>query len=267
LSKLVRELFPPLILRVLQSLRNSKHRHKSSIKTYDDVMLAKHVVWRNEIFKSTTMKKNLRIEDIAPIMGIAHLAERSESLTVLDFGGGGGNHKTVANIYFPRLKFKWIVVETVSMCAEAEQMNSDPNLIFISNPGSINRQDYGVDLLIVSSSIQYTEKPLATLRSLLELKPRYIQISRTPVNNTDTNIIYTQESLLSDNGPGHELPEDFMEALVKYPITVIPWSQLIQLLEEEYEILFVIDEGLWDVEKFGNAVQKIGVMCRLKTDG
>lgn len=185
-----------------------------------------------------------------------------EALSVLDFGGGTGNLHPVAQIVFPGKTFKWVVVETPELCRQAKKLIPEADLEFASSISVANQKFSGViDVAILGSSLQYTLEPLVTLKEILELKPNFIWITKTPVTKTNFPIQTFQRSRLTDNGPGKS-SGTFSNREVEYPITICPITSLEGLLLKDYEIIFKLDEGPFSLN--GKEHQLKGYFCGKK---
>jgi putative methyltransferase (TIGR04325 family) len=185
-----------------------------------------------------------------------------EAIQVLDFGGGTGNLHPVAQIIFPGKTFNWVVVETPELARQAKELISEADLEFASSISEANQNFSGViDVAILGSSLQYTLEPLVTLREILELKPNFIWITKTPVTENNLPIQTFQRSRLTDNGPGKS-SGTFSNREVEYPITICSISALEELLCRDYEIIFKLDEGPFSLN--GNDYQLKGYFCGKK---
>lgn len=185
----------------------------------------------------------------------------TDSLKVIDFGGGGGSLRELACSAKRDLNLEWVVVETPEMVKEARLELQEDWIKYESSVLEASTRLSSVDLIIASGSLQYTQKPLETLLSLTELGSEYVYITRTPLSNDGNSIEYTQESFLASNGPGDSLPRNFKNRIVRYVNTIVPKSEFEKILSLNYKIVLHIDEGLWDESKFGNLVSTNGYYC------
>jgi putative methyltransferase (TIGR04325 family) len=185
-----------------------------------------------------------------------------ESVSVLDFGGGTGNLHPIAQIIFPSKTFKWVVVETPELCSQAKKLISDAELQFVSSISEAGQNLSGeIDVAILGSSLQYTHEPLVVLKDILELSPNFIWITKTPFTDSNSPTQTFQRSRLKDNGPGKSLGR-MSNREVEYPITICSSSALEELICRDYEIIFKLDEGPFELN--GKEYQLKGYFCRKK---
>ena len=208
---------------------------------YEQSELARVVVEKNIIFKENLSNRNeLDLPALRTLIGVG-LADSGDDLRVMDFGGGGGYHYTIARKAFGNSKtIKWNVVETEAMSQAAKRI-SDDNLRFFTTIEAAKNDLGAVDLVFSSSAIQYCPEPLKYLDRLTRIESKFIFITRTPFIAGNTEIIAKQNSNLSDNGPG-PLPHGFTDRIISYPITYSSMPVVEKILNERYEIRFKIVE-------------------------
>jgi len=231
-------------------------------KDYQDDELVRTIVEKGLLHR-VSLHTNREISSAelrsASILGFM---PNKEAIQVLDFGGGTGNLHPVAQIIFPGKTFNWVVVETPELARQAKELISEADLEFASSISEANQNFSGViDVAILGSSLQYTLEPLVTLREILELKPNFIWITKTPVTENNLPIQTFQRSRLTDNGPGKS-SGTFSNREVEYPITICSISALEELLCRDYEIIFKLDEGPFSLN--GNDYQLKGYFCGKK---
>lgn len=218
--------------------------------------------------KNVTMKQSLKRDQFLgsdatrTLMSIG-FALNSKSIRVLDFGGGGGYHYTLARLALgEECNIKWNVVETETMCQSAHPME-DESLKFFSTISAAEKDLGNVDLLLSSSALQYCPDPIAYLKELLAVSAKYIYITRTPFFPGDQTLVSVQSSMLSHNGPG-PLPSGYTDQEILYPISFVPVDQVEALIQEKYTIRFkVLEEpaNLFVENKAVNAYY--GFFCEL----
>lgn len=169
------------------------------------------------------------------------LSKTSHSLNVIDFGGGGGYHYTIAsNALSDQDSLRWNVVETTAMANEAQRI-AHKNLRFFDNIAEAKNDLEAVDLVFTSSALQYCPSPLTFLKQLTEIDAKYLFITRTPFTDADGDIFSSQVSRLSANGPG-PLPAGYADREMTYPITYVSKLKVEKILKEKYHIQFTIIE-------------------------
>jgi ubiquinone/menaquinone biosynthesis C-methylase UbiE len=123
--------------------------------------------------------------------------------------------------------------------------------------------DLDCDLLYLSSSLQYVEDPMQILSQLIRIRPKLILISRTPFNQKDTKAIFTQKSRLSSNGPG-PLPSKYKDCKIQYEVNVPSYSQVVEMLEEKYDIQWTCSENEEMVGPDNSRYQYLSILAKSK---
>lgn len=265
MKSLLKQLLPPLLLKVLKR----SHTHLRAYKTYEDAIAAcqKDAYQSNDLVK-VVVDKNLAYKDkveqeaifdlgtLRTLIGLG-LSKTSDSLNVIDFGGGGGYHYTIAsNAFGNSTQLKWNVVETTAMASEAQRI-ANLNLKFFDNIAEASKDLESIDLIFTSGALQYCPSPLTFLKQLADINAKYIYITRTAFTDAEEDIFSTQVSHLSSNGPG-PLPIGYVDKLMTYPITYVSQSKAEAILKEKYHIQFKIIEdkaayivGNKEIDMFG----------------
>ena len=123
-------------------------------------------------------KEDYRWPALACLLSIA--AENGGELNVLDFGGALGSFYFQHNFFLNRLKsIRWSVIEQAHFveCGRNEFQNEE--LRFYSNIDECLANEK-VDVVFLSSVLQYLEKPESILIGLSKSKADYVLIDRTP---------------------------------------------------------------------------------------
>jgi putative methyltransferase (TIGR04325 family) len=187
---------------------------------------------------------------------------KSEDLSILDFGGGGGSTFTLAQKYFGPIIKSWTIVETPQMVKSAA-ISYHPKLNFVSDIRGLNPLLY--DLVIFSSSLQYCDDPEAVLRSVAMLEAEYIWITRTAIVNESISGIQ-QVSRLHKNGPQFEgaSPTSFeLNYDVEYLMTPIEDSLIDHILGDSYDQIFRAEEEPDMFNLNGTKVSQWGILLKL----
>lgn len=207
------------------------------IDNYDNRLLAEVVSRKTLIYINETDQKVLPNSNYLSLLSAVYSI--GEVKNVVDFGGAAGIHYYLFKSFVPNLK-SWLVIETTAM-VEQQAQNSDKKLKYCTLK-SLTTENFNCDLLYLSGSLQYVEDPLHTLNYLLSTNPKAVLISRTPFNDLETNVKFTQTSKLSSNGPG-PLPSGYKDCAVKYEVNVPSYNQVIRLLEKDYTIQWTCFEN------------------------
>ena len=222
------------------------------------VVIEKNIAYKKQIQSNPTFD----LGSLRTLIGLG-IANTKDSLHVLDFGGGGGYHYTIARVALGNGKsLKWNVIETPAMVKEAQRI-TDGNLKFFDNITDAKSDLGSVDLVFTSSALQYCPNPLKCLKELTEVGAKYLFITRTPFGDSDKSLISIQESNLSDNGPG-PLPLGFADRTVSYPITFANKHEAEEILNEKYEIRFSIVEDKGSFRAGNSKFDKFGYFCSLR---
>lgn len=243
----------------LNDCRNKGYEYQNLV----DVVVKKNKIWHD----ATQIVPELDLSAIRTLMaiGLALKNNNSEKLTVLDFGGGGGYHFWIAKSAFGRdAIFDWRVVETPLMAKEASKLIKSDGLSFSPSIDSALKNEEKIDLVFTSSALQYCQDPLRVLNELVDIRARYLCITRTPFSMAPDTIITKQRSMLSENGPG-ALPGEFTDEAIEYPISFVPRIKIQELIQNKYTIRFSVSEEA-ETLFLGNApVNKYyGFFCEIK---
>jgi putative methyltransferase (TIGR04325 family) len=246
----IKELVPPVLVRAGRKLVGTGHRptperydsweHAKAAcgAGYEEARLVEVVRRKTEAYRDALARQPPDLDfTLCRLLLALHMTQHA-SPCVLDFGGACGAN-FFASSALGRVIGAWLVVETPAMVREAKVLASD-RLKFVDrleDPGTC-------DLLIVSSSIQYTPDPLTTLRELLSVGAPYVYLTRTPLIEQSEPMVSVQEALLSENGPG-PLPPGVADVKCRYPITYLPQGHVEKMLQEQYSIQLRFDEGTY----------------------
>lgn len=192
-------------------------------------------------------------------IGIAAAEIPDRPLTVLDFGGGCGFHyfRAVPTV---RTSLRWAIVETPTMAERAVKVAQGRFDVFTDIAAAAKALGR-IDLIHASSSIQYVPDPLAALRTLAALRPRYFTLARFPVW-AGPQIVGVQTSPLAANGIG-PMPPTITDRPVKYPITFTNFDEVMQILAS-YEIALALASPSSTYEIRGQPVQGINLIFRTR---
>lgn len=271
MKKIIKDIIPPILLRLFLKSPAPKvfvsfdeAARSSNNSTYEQDELIEVVLKKNEIFRALPFSNQLLSSDAVRILMAIGLARNNNKINVVDFGGGGGNHFTVANIGFSDLvAFDWNIIETPKFVEKARQFNV-PNLRYFDQLRSAVDVLPEIDLLLISSTLQYCPDPIGMLHQLTMTGAKYLYLTRTPFNSGAETIYSTQSSWLSKNGPG-PLPIGFEDRQISYPIGYASRSKVEGVLRAKYEIVFKADEGEAPAFKMkGQKISMMGYLCKLR---
>jgi putative methyltransferase (TIGR04325 family) len=192
-------------------------------------------------------------------VGMAAAVAGERPLTVLDFGGGCGFHyfRVAAAI---TAELRWAVIETPAMAARAQKVAQGRFDVF-SDIAAAQAALGRIDLIHASSAIQYVPEPLATVRALAALHPRYFALLRFPWWR-GPQTVGVQPSPLAANGIG-PMPPNISDRQVRYPVTFANIDDVFRTLEN-YEVALAMPSPSSNYEVRGQQIPGISVIFRAK---
>lgn len=239
-------------------IRDENILHDYEAPELIDVIIKKNLNYRKDLQAATSFSES----ELRALIYFAAIPEKPIT-RVVDFGGGGGNLFTVVEKLLSHRKFDWSVVETTPLCATANSTLRKANINWVNSLEILARKKANIDIVIASSSIQYTANPMQTLEQFIELTPQYIVLTKTPLLREPNPRKFFQESRLSNNGPG-ALPEGIRDMPIVYQITIPSMNMVEKLLQQNYEILFKVNEGSVKLRGVNTALTYYGYICKLK---
>lgn len=268
MKSVIKQFIPPVLINIVRK----RSRPQIKYPTYEAARLAcQQDAYQNNELINVVVDKNLiyreKIEsnpvfDLSSLRTLIALGtiQSGNTLNVIDFGGGGGYHYTIAKTAFDSNKsVHWCVVETSAMAHHAQRL-ADGKLNFFADISSAKDSIDHLDLVFTSGALQYCPNPLSFLQKLVDLNAPYLFITRTPFLENDKTIITTQSSRLSSNGPG-PLPRKYTDREVTYPLTYVSKKIVEEILTEKYDIRFRIDESDGGFGFHNEPISMIGYFC------
>jgi putative methyltransferase (TIGR04325 family) len=196
---LIRDLCPPLLLKLVRQFRSKNSiSFTGNYSSWADAQLHASGYDTDEIFQRVRAaalkvkcgeavferdsvcfyKEDYRWPALACLLSIA--AEKDGKLNVLDFGGALGSFYFQHNKFFKRLKsIRWSVIEQAHFVAFGRNEFQSAELRFYPNIDACLSNEK-VDVVFLSSVLQYLDNPTSMLMELAKIKAGYILIDRTP---------------------------------------------------------------------------------------
>ena len=255
MKQIIKHLIPPLLLTSLKKVRNNKYGWKGDYLTwqqaesdatgYDSDKIVQAVsssllkVKNNEaVYERDSVVFN-EIQYSWPLLsGLLLASVKGGAVKVLDFGGSLGS------TYYQNKKFldkidtvSWSIVEQKKFVDLGMNIFEDNRLKFFYSVDECVKSEKP-NTLLLSSVLQYIEKPYELLDDILKNKFDYILIDRTPFNVEDKDKITLQI-----------VPPDIYEA--SYPC----W-----FFDKSYFINFFISKNYSIVESF-SGFDRADVVC------
>lgn len=128
----------------------------------------------------------------ATIMSFAYIAaiatRHKESLSILDWGGGMGHYGVLARALLPGVSFDYHCKDVPLLCSAGRTLQSD--FTFHENESSCFSRNY--DLVVASSSIQYSKNWRAVFKSLANATHGWLYITRLPIVKKASSFVVLQ---------------------------------------------------------------------------
>jgi len=264
MKKILKEVIPPFVLKPITGLFYGWSGNYSSWKEasekstgYDTQIIIKKV--KDALLKVKTGQAVYERDSVIfdkvhysfPLLSALSLValRNKGNLNVLDFGGSlGSSYYQNQNFFTDTEQFNWCVVEQPHFVKEGQETFADKHLHFFYDIETCLKQ-YKVDMLLLSSVIQYLENPLSFLDEVIGKKIEYIMIDRTPLLLKGDDRITIQK-----------VPKNIYEA--KYPCRILNESKLLEHILKHYDLVF--DEQTEESINIKNAVFKAFLFKRKK---
>jgi putative methyltransferase (TIGR04325 family) len=258
LKQAIRELTPPILLRVIQMARKRGLLFQGDYADWNEAQKASRGYEQNEIvqrvFEAEMKVKRGEAMDARdgvpfdaiqfslPMMaGILRAAAcRPAPLNVVDFGGGfGGLYRQYKALGAPG-PVNWAVVEQRAFTALGIAHFQNDELRFFEKLEDA-LQARVPDLLLLSSVLQYLPEPYAFLNQVMASGATELLIDRTPCGTLQRDVLAVQT-----------VPPEIYPA--SYPCWIFSRERLLKALAPQYRVLasFTDGTGRWssDVTDF-----------------
>ena len=168
---------------------------------------------------------------LAALMWIA--GKNKNKLNVLDFGGSLGTSYYQNRYFLDSLsEANWCIVEQPHFVEEGNKLFANKNLHFFNSINDCLGQ-YAINAILLSSVIQYVEKPYELLEEIISKKINYIIIDRT---------IFIEKS--KDRLTVQKVPSKIYKA--SYCCWLLSETKFLDFILQRYDLIydFVIDENI-----------------------
>jgi putative methyltransferase (TIGR04325 family) len=146
-------------------------------------------------------------------------------LNVLDFGGSlGSSYYQNRNFFSDLAQFNWCVVEQHHFVEEGLNSFADKQLHFYYDIASC-LQVQKIEVLLLSSVLQYLENPYSFLEAMLVHNFEYVIVDRTPLLAKGKDRITVQS-----------VPKEIYKA--KYPCWILNQGKVVNMIREKYDLIF-----------------------------
>jgi putative methyltransferase (TIGR04325 family) len=202
-KKVIKDFIPPVLLRIISGFFYGWHGNFSSWSEamqksagYDSFFILEKVKASSlkvkagsAVYERDSMLFD-HIEYSFPLLsGLLHIAgQYKNNLNVLDFGGSLGSSYFQNKYFLDALaEVNWCIVEQPGFVKTGKELFDDKRLHFFNSLDECF-QAYGIHAILLSSVLQYLEKPYELLEEILSKNPDYIIVDRTPFVDTDDRI-------------------------------------------------------------------------------
>jgi len=199
-KELLKDILPPLILRLLSGLHWGWHGNFSSwdeakkrstgYNSSDILRKVSEAALKVKNGKAAYERDSVLFDHIEysfPLLsGLMWIAGKNGKLNVLDFGGSLGSTYFQNRYLLDTLsEVNWCIVEQPEFVNTGNAYFKDNRLHFFSSIDDCIKS-YQINVFLLSSVLQYLEKPYVLLEKIILQKPEFIIIDRTPfVNGSD----------------------------------------------------------------------------------
>ncbi|EKD55812.1 MAG: hypothetical protein ACD_59C00032G0007 [uncultured bacterium] len=212
MKKIIKEFMPPIILKLLKKISGREYGFYGDFQTWEDASRfsagydsdaildkVKDSLLKVRDGKAACERDSVlfdRIEYSWPLLAGLMMAalENNNKLSVLDFGGSLGS------TFFQNRKFlncvskvNWNIVEQKKIVEYGKKYFANESLDFFFNIDECFRQVPDINVIVLSSVIQYIEKPYELLNNLVERNVKCVIVDRTPLLKTSKDRIVIQK--------------------------------------------------------------------------
>jgi putative methyltransferase (TIGR04325 family) len=120
---------------------------------------------------------------------LARATRSTDSLSVLDWGGGLGHQHAIAQSVLPDVQFDWHTRELPAVCREGRL--ASPSMSFHESDDCLDRS---YDLVLASSSLQYAEDWRAHLGRLCHATRESLLLTRVPLVVSQPSFVVIQRA-------------------------------------------------------------------------
>jgi putative methyltransferase (TIGR04325 family) len=254
----VKDVTPPLILRTYWRLRDKSLRFDGDFTNWEEASSHSSGYDSDEIFEKTRAAA-LKVKSgdaaferdsvtfdhveysfpmLAALLRVA--CAKQGRLRVLDFGGSLGTGYRQFKSFCPGLQYlAWKVVDQPRMVECGKDLFRNDELDFFSTIDEAVK-DESPDVILLSSVLQYLEKPYVVIRDIISLDAASIVIDRTPIADFDRDVLTVQT-----------VPASIYRA--SYPCWIFSRRKLISAFLHGYSLLSEAHDecGTWRYERGG----------------
>ena len=210
MKKIIKDFLPPIFLKAIKSVILSKYgffgdytswqEAKKDCTGYDDAKIfekVKTAILRVKSGEAVYERDSVLFDKIqyswSALACLMYVAARNGGvLSVLDFGGSLGSSYFQNRKFFDGLDVKWSVVEQPHFVEFGKKEMEDSNLKFYYTIEECLKERSS-NVVLLSSVLQYLEKPYLMLEKITGFKIPFILIDRTPFSKNNHESIKIQK--------------------------------------------------------------------------
>jgi putative methyltransferase (TIGR04325 family) len=227
---------------------------------YRNHELVRLIVEKNKIFRKR-LASGHELPDTNAVRGLLALGFVGQAtVNIIDFGGSGGYHYSVAK-YLTSARIRWHIVDTPEMVDSARPLEDGQLRYFTSLKGAADALDGRLDLAFSSCSLQYMPDPLKELEQLMELNAPRMFLTRTSLSEDGKDYITIRRGTADDTGPG-PAPSEFAGSTFAVPLTIVSRDKFCAKIVERYDICTTVREDIGWYNLNGLSVDNFGFYCR-----
>lgn len=208
-KKQIKSLIPPILISLLQKIKNRKYGWKGDYRSWKDAKKAS-TGYDNDTILQKVQASLLKVKNSEAIYerdsvifdeiqyswpllsGLMLAATKTDELRVIDFGGSLGSTYYQNKKFLDEIKsVSWSVVEQEHFVDAGKKDFEDERLHFYYDVKTC-KEDQNPNILVLSGVLQYLEEPYKILDDILENKFEYILIDRTPFSTQNKDKIKLQ---------------------------------------------------------------------------
>lgn len=165
------------------------------------------------------------------------VSEPSQSLRVLDIGGGIGSYFLVMRRLMPRTRLDWTILETGAVAAASRRVSTFGDIWVTDMPAS------NFDVALISGSLQYMRGPYDMLKRAASAS-RWIILTRVPVSDREEDQVFIQHP-----------PRDLLPGSL--PLWIFSKRLILDAIGDVGRIVYA-----WNVETDTPALQSVDAVSR-----
>jgi putative methyltransferase (TIGR04325 family) len=175
------------------------------------------------------------------------------NLKVLDFGGGLGTSIVQNQPFLGTLNnVSWTIIEQPTFVAQGKELFDGAALVFGDDIG-VNLKRFKPDLVLLSSSLQYVEKPFEILQLVADAQVEMVVLDRTLFSGAADDFVTRQK-----------VPDDIFPATI--PVWIFSETKFCAFMERRYRLMskFASSQTTVDWDSDGRKLEELGFIYVLQ---